>query len=84
MFLLLGLTVGAWLALRATGAPERATRAARLLLALELAQGAVGVTQYATGLPIVLVAVHMLGAALISAAAAWLVLGTRERGLQPA
>jgi cytochrome c oxidase assembly protein subunit 15 len=84
VFLLLGLTLGTWLALRATGAPERAIRAARWLLALELAQGVVGVTQYATGLPIGLVAVHMLGAALISATATWLVLGTRDRGLQRA
>ncbi len=82
VFLLIGLTVGAWLALRATGAPERAQRAARWLLGLELAQGVVGFTQYATDLPIVLVAIHMLGAALIAAATTWLVLGTRDRGLQ--
>jgi cytochrome c oxidase assembly protein subunit 15 len=82
VFLLVGLTVGAWLALRAAGAPERAQRAVRWLLGLELAQGVIGFTQYATDLPIVLVGLHMLGAALIAAAATWLALGTRDRGLQ--
>jgi len=82
VFLLVGLTVGAWLALRAGGAPERAQRAARWLLGLELAQGVVGFTQYVTDLPIVLVGIHMLGAALIAAAATWLFLGMRDRGLQ--
>ncbi len=82
VFLLVGLTIGTWLALRATGAPERAQRAARWLLGLELAQGVVGFTQYLTDLPIVLVGLHMLGAALISAASAWLLLGLRDRGHQ--
>jgi cytochrome c oxidase assembly protein subunit 15 len=80
VFLLVGLTVGTWLALRAVNAPERALRAARWLLGLELAQGVVGFTQYALGLPILLVGLHMLGAALIAAAATWLALGTRTRG----
>lgn len=82
VFLLVGLTIGTWLALRATGAPERSLRAAGTLLGLELAQGIVGFTQYLTDLPIVLVSLHMLGAALVTAAAAWLWLGTRDRGLQ--
>lgn len=84
MFLLVGLTVGTWLALRATGAPERALRAVRTLLGLELAQGVVGFTQYLTDLPIVLVGIHLLGAALVTAAGAWLWLGTRDRGIQRA
>ncbi len=82
VFLLVGLTIGVWLALRAVGAPERAQRAATWLLGLEIAQGIVGFTQYATGLPVVLVGIHMLGAALIAAATTWLVLGTRDRGYQ--
>ena len=82
VFLLVGLTIGSWLALRAVGAPERAQRAARLLLGLEVAQGVVGFTQYATDLPIALVALHMLGAALVTAATTWLALGTRDRGHQ--
>ena len=35
--------------------------------------------QYFTDLPVVLVALHLLGAALTSAAMTWLLLGTRER-----
>lgn len=83
VFLLLGLTVGTLLALRAVGAPERAQRAAAWLLMIEVGQGVVGATQYLTDLPVVLVGLHVLGAALVSAAAAWLLLGLRDRGLHP-
>lgn len=76
--LLIGLTIGLVIALRAVQAPAALRQAAGLLLALQLAQGAVGFTQYFTDLPIVLVGVHMLGAALISAAATWVLLCTRE------
>jgi len=50
---------------------------AGLLLALEVAQGAVGFTQYVLDLPEALVAVHMLGAALTSAGITRLVLRAR-------
>jgi heme a synthase len=83
VFLLVGLTLGMVLALRAVDAPPRLMRAVWWLLGLELAQGVVGFTQYLTDLPVVLVALHMLGAALISAAAAWLLLGTRTRRPAP-
>jgi cytochrome c oxidase assembly protein subunit 15 len=53
--------------------------AATLLLVVELAQGVIGFTQYFTGLPVVLVGLHLLGAALTAAALTWLVLGTRDR-----
>ena len=43
-----------------------------------LAQGAVGFVQYFTDLPIVLVGLHMLGAALVSAAVTWVLLSVRE------
>jgi cytochrome c oxidase assembly protein subunit 15 len=79
VFLLLGLTVGLVLALRAASAPRPAQRAARALLAVELGQGVVGFVQYFTGLPIVLVAVHLLGAALTSASLAWVLVRLRER-----
>ncbi len=54
------------------------TRAAVLLLTVEVAQAALGLTQYHLGLPIVLVAGHLLGAALAIAAAANLALSTRR------
>ena len=79
VFLLLGLTVGALFALRAVGAPDRAVRAAWALLGTELAQGLVGFVQYFTGLPIVLVILHLLGSALVAAALAWLLVGVRDR-----
>lgn len=68
IFLLSGLTVALWLALRAVDAP-RAARAAGVLLVVLLAQGVVGFVQYFTGLPIVLVGMHMLGACLVWVAA---------------
>ncbi|WP_240755702.1 COX15/CtaA family protein [Nocardioides iriomotensis] len=79
VFLLLGLTVALVFALRAVSAPQRAQRAAVLLLAVELAQGLVGFVQYFTDLPIVLVAFHLLGAALTSAGLAWVLVNLRER-----
>lgn len=62
----------------ATALPA-ARRAAWLLLAITLLQGVIGYVQYFTGLPIVLVALHMLGAALLIAGAARLLLTTRVR-----
>jgi cytochrome c oxidase assembly protein subunit 15 len=79
VFLLLGLTIGAFFALRAVGAPDRAVQAAGTLLAVELSQGLVGFVQYFTGLPVVLVGLHLLGSALVAAALAWLLLGVRDR-----
>jgi cytochrome c oxidase assembly protein subunit 15 len=78
VFLLVGLTVAAALVLWTSGAPLVVRRAALVLLGVELAQGLVGFVQYATELPVVLVAVHLLGAALVSAALAWLLVGVRR------
>ncbi|WP_199033726.1 COX15/CtaA family protein [Glycomyces salinus] len=65
VWLLLGLTVAMIAALHAVRAPERARRTAYLLLAVELLQGVIGYTQYYTDLPVILVGMHMLGAALL-------------------
>jgi heme a synthase len=80
VFLLLGLTVAAVVLVR-TGVdtPPLVRRAADTVLAVELAQGVIGFVQYFTGLPVVLVALHVLGAALLSAAMTWLLLAVRER-----
>jgi cytochrome c oxidase assembly protein subunit 15 len=77
-FLLLGLTIGTLLAFRAVGAPDRARRATRWLLGIEIAQSVIGFTQYFTGLPTTLVGLHLLGSALMVVAATAMVLGTRE------
>lgn len=64
VFLLIGLTVAAWLALRAMRL-RVAARAAVVLLAVELGQGLIGFVQYFTDLPVLLVGAHMLGACLV-------------------
>jgi cytochrome c oxidase assembly protein subunit 15 len=91
VFLLVGLTVAAVLVLQVGGVPAaargssgRVRAAALLLLVVELAQGVVGFVQYFTDLPVALVALHLLGAALMSAAVTWLLLSVRDRSPQPA
>ncbi len=64
VWLLVGLTVATLVASQAVGA-TRVRRAATVLLGIELAQGSVGYAQYALGIPEQLVAVHLLGAALV-------------------
>jgi len=54
------------------------SRAALLLLAVEVAQAALGITQYHLGLPVVLVVLHLLGASLAVAAATNLMLSVRR------
>jgi heme a synthase len=79
VFLLVGLTIGCNVALRATQAPADAVSAATWLLAIEVVQGAIGLVQYATNLPVVLVGLHLMGAALVSASVTWLLLSVRLR-----
>ncbi|PZG21721.1 cytochrome B [Micromonospora craterilacus] len=79
VFLLVGLTVGLWLALRAIGAPAHVVRAARTLLLVELAQGVIGFVQYFTNLPVLLVGAHMLGSCLVWLATLSVLWSTRER-----
>lgn len=81
VYLLLALTLG--LVVQATRTrSEQVRRTAGALLLLELAQGLVGFVQYFLDLPVGLVAVHMLGAALTAAALAWIVLWSRPRTVQ--
>ena len=78
VYLLLALTLGLAVAARRVGTPTLA-RAVLLLLVLEVAQGVVGFVQYFTDLPEILVGLHMLGAALVSASVTWVVLAVRPR-----
>jgi cytochrome c oxidase assembly protein subunit 15 len=78
VYLLLALTVGLAVAARRVGTPTLAS-ATVLLLVLEVAQGVIGFVQYFTDLPELLVGLHMLGAAVISAGATWVVLAARPR-----
>jgi cytochrome c oxidase assembly protein subunit 15 len=79
VMLLIGLTIATAVALRATGAPAEARRAAAILLGVELAQGLIGFVQYFTGLPELLVGAHLLGAGLVWIAAVRTVLAMRVR-----
>jgi cytochrome c oxidase assembly protein subunit 15 len=79
----IGLLAGLLLAMRATQAPERTTRAATHLLMAFLAQGLVGYVQFFTAEPWALVAFHVLLATIIWWAAVRLVLTTRTRGVVP-
>jgi cytochrome c oxidase assembly protein subunit 15 len=75
VFLLIGLTVGMWFALRAAG---RDTRPVAALAAVEVLQAGIGFVQYFAGLPVGVVMLHMLGAALVVATATWLLVSVLE------
>lgn len=79
VFVLVGATLALVFAFRAVGAAA-AAGASLVLLSVELAQGAVGLVQYWTDLPELLVAGHMLGACLTVVAATRVQLATRDRG----
>lgn len=83
VFLLIGVSVGLLVLALALRTPARTTRAMWTLVAVELGQGVIGYVQYFTGLPITLVDLHMLGAALLIAAAVDAVLATRVRVALP-
>jgi len=82
VFVLVGLAVATWFAFRAGGVREQAKRAPWLSGVL-LAQGLVGYAQYATGLPALLVGVHLAGAAAVWIAALSVWYSTRVRETVP-
>ena len=83
VLLFLGLTAGFLVALRVTRAPARTMRLTLVLLGVALAQGLIGYAQYFSGLPWVLVAIHMLGACLVWASVVFVALSMRARGPVP-
>ncbi|MEI6120070.1 MAG: COX15/CtaA family protein [Actinomycetes bacterium] len=65
---LISLTFGLWLLIKASeadGAKELASSKIGLFLAICLAQGFIGYTQYFTGVPEILVGAHLLGVTLV-------------------
>ncbi|WP_232667205.1 COX15/CtaA family protein [Pseudonocardia sp. TRM90224] len=74
----MGVQLAVLVALRITLAPAHQRRAAGLLLVASLVQGLIGFAQYAGGLPVPLVATHVLGAAIVTAATTNLVLAMRR------
>ena len=65
VFLFVGLTIGLLIALTAIKAAGNITGLAWMVLVVCIVQGIIGYTQYFTGLPWALVAVHVLGACLL-------------------
>jgi cytochrome c oxidase assembly protein subunit 15 len=83
VFLLVGLTVANWFALRAVAAPSAAVRAAAILLGVELGQGLIGFVQYFMHVPPLAVGLHMFGACLVWLATLNLLFATRVRVALP-
>jgi len=82
MFLYLGLLVAMSVGFLAVRAPRRLLVRTLVLIAITAAQGLIGLVQFATGVPEALVVAHVLGAVLLTSAAATVVLATRTRPVQ--
>ena len=80
VLLFLGLLIGLLVALAIVHAPRMAMRRTWLLLGIALLQGAIGYTQYFTGLPEVLVVLHVIGAVLVWIAVLFIPPALRTRG----
>jgi len=78
VFLHIGLTLGLLLTLKAIQGPGSQLRAVMVLFGIQLVQGTIGYVQYFNGLPIVVVALHMLGAACIAAAMTQVLVSVRR------
>lgn len=83
VFLLVGVSLAVLIVSHILRA-EKLRRVATVLVALELAQGAVGYLQYFTGLPEVLVGIHLLLAALLMASATFVAEEIRYVRITPA
>lgn len=78
VWILLAATLWTLRLVRRGGASPAAERALKALVVLEVAQGAVGYAQYALGVPVGLVAVHILGSMLVLGATISVLLRTTE------
>ena len=79
VMLFVGLVIAVLLAVHLTASDPRPRKVWRAVLGVTLLQGLVGYTQYLTGLPEVLVMVHMLGASLLTVSLTYGVLSLRRR-----
>ena len=77
--LLLALVVTTLVLVRRSGAPAAVRRRGSVLLGVLLAQGTVGYVQYFTGVPVLLVGIHIAGAVTVWSAALWFHLGLSHR-----
>lgn len=81
VLLFVGLIVAMWLSLRLTDGPPRARWWSSALIGLAVIQAVVGYTQWFTGVPWVLVSIHMLLACLVWVATLKNHLSLRTRGV---
>lgn len=79
VLLMLGLLIGFAIAVRVTTSPQLLNRRITVLLIVVLLQGAVGYIQYFTGLPELLVTIHVLGAVIVWTAALFILPAMREK-----
>ena len=77
-WLFCALVVAVLVMLHRGGAPADVARRGRVLLAIIVAQGAVGYLQYSLGIPAWLVLLHITGATAIAIAATWFTAGLFE------
>ncbi|GIH70034.1 COX15/CtaA family protein [Sphaerimonospora thailandensis] len=84
VWIVVGLTFALLFALHLTESPARARRAVLVLFAVELAQGAIGYTQYFLAIPAGLVLLHVLGSTLVWICALRVVFAMRSRDPVPA
>ncbi|WP_164479158.1 COX15/CtaA family protein [Nakamurella antarctica] len=79
MFLYLGLLIALGVGLLAVSASPALRRRLWWLVGITMSQGLIGIVQYLTGVPEILVVFHVGGATLLVAAAGRLAFGTRAR-----
>jgi cytochrome c oxidase assembly protein subunit 15 len=80
---LLALVLGTLLLVRRSRAPHAVLRRLTVLLAVLVAQAGIGYAQYFTGIPVLLVGIHIAGATALWAATVWFALGLTERPVVP-
>jgi cytochrome c oxidase assembly protein subunit 15 len=76
---LLALVLATLLLVHRTRAPGAVVRRLEVVLVVLVAQAGVGYTQYFTGIPALLVGIHVAGATALWAATIWFALGVTER-----
>ncbi|MFB7634210.1 heme A synthase [Streptomyces sp. NPDC056149] len=80
VYIVVGLSVALWFALRAVKAPVAPRRAVLALFGCLAFQGVIGYVQYFMGLPEIVVGLHMMGSTLVWIAVLCIALSLRDRG----
>lgn len=81
VLLFIGLVVGLLVALYVAGGPASAIRRTWILVVIAVVQGVIGYSQYFSGLPVVLVTLHVLGSTLVWVTALSIPPAMRNRGV---